>query len=542
MRMRKWWLTVLVATGVFGAACGSSTGDDTTSSSVPTTVPKSTTTAATTVTTTATTTSSTTTTVPSLAVEDLVDVSDALLHVTSEGSFVDPEGLDLNPTGAGVGFFIAKDGLAVTTGRAVIGAESLNVRVAGTTDIVPATLVAYDECANLALIDVDGEGFRYLNPAIDSTPAGLKVYVPEAGSSGEFAFREGIIANENASGTTSWATIGALVEHTAATSSTNAGAPVLTEDVRVVGVDHMATEVGGHFAIPLRYVQRLRDSGTQPGLGLNGIAVKNEQFNGTWAAAIVPNSPADLLGMQPGDVVMVIGDEEMAQRGTQREYCVTAADESIDSDSSIAIFRTSPPQNFVGTLNSGEAMTRKFKPSRDLAYHLPAKPDEAYEFVWIERDDGSLGMSVPTAWTDVGWGNWVRGPDDAREEIGDYLHGVVDWDLWHDGWSTPGIWMSSSATLADEYEGYSYLDRDGERAANSACTYDGRFRITETAPVPFVFDVWYDCGEDGSSFIEAVFETAPGEPLTKLQAILTSQRDIEAFGRATATPVFPGSG
>ncbi|MGB9359607.1 MAG: S1C family serine protease [Acidimicrobiia bacterium] len=521
MRMRMYWLTVVIAVGVFGAACGSSTGGDTTSSSVPTTIPKSTTTATT------TTVPGTTSTVPSLVVEDLVDARNAIIRVVSDGSFVDPPNLEISPAGIGTGFLIAEDGLAVTTGRAVIGAESIAVHVGDATEPVSATVISYDECANLALIDIDGDGFRYLEFAAGPALAGTNVYVPEIRPNGTFAIREGIVTDEDPGGFASWARVTAFIEHTAAASVGSAGAPLLSEDVQVLGVNHIGDTLDRYFAIPSDYARALTKAGTGPGIGLNGVAVKNSSYNGTWVAQVMPGSPAADVGIRPGDVVTFLGDAEMAPSGGRGAYCATVSDEAFAESSPIKAFRTTPPQHYVGILASGEVMAREFVIARDLAYHLAPSQEAAYDYTLIANDDGTLEVEVPTAWGDTNWGRWVRGPEERV--VGTSLRAAPDWDAWHDGWATPGIFVGSSPVLAEEYDGYAFLDD----YSFDHCTYD--IRGATASDEPSVIDVWYDCGEEDAVFVVVMPRKGPRDPVMIMEMVLVDQRDLDALLKAIAT-------
>ena len=97
------------------------------------------------------------------AVSDLDGVEQATIQIVAEGSFVDPEvGLTLNAAGSGSGFLISADGLAVTNNHVVTGAALLDVYVGGSDEPVNARVLGVSECSDLAVIDLEGGDYPFL--------------------------------------------------------------------------------------------------------------------------------------------------------------------------------------------------------------------------------------------------------------------------------------------------------------------------------------------------------------------------------------------
>ncbi|MEA2057535.1 MAG: trypsin-like peptidase domain-containing protein, partial [Actinomycetota bacterium] len=155
----RWFGAVAVASLLLAAGCsGGSGGDDTTT----TTADEGTETSTTVTTTTEGTT--TTTAAASGAVSDLEGVRAAVVRIVGEGSFVDPEvGEVYNQSGTGSGFIIDPSGLAVTNNHVVTGAAFLRVYVEGEEEPRNAKVLGVSECSDLAVIDIDGDGFPYLD-------------------------------------------------------------------------------------------------------------------------------------------------------------------------------------------------------------------------------------------------------------------------------------------------------------------------------------------------------------------------------------------
>jgi S1-C subfamily serine protease len=165
----RWFAAVAVASLLLIAGCsGDSSGSDDTTTTTDEGIGTSTT-----VTTTTEATSTTTTAAASGAVSDLEGVRAAVVRIVGEGSFVDPEVGDVyNQSGTGSGFIIDPSGLAVTNNHVVTGAAFLRVYVEGEDEPRNAKVLGVSECSDLAVIDIDGDGFPYsTGTKVPSLPA-----------------------------------------------------------------------------------------------------------------------------------------------------------------------------------------------------------------------------------------------------------------------------------------------------------------------------------------------------------------------------------
>jgi serine protease Do len=111
------------------------------------------------------------------AVTRYQDVVNALIQIEAQGSFVDPEfGMMLNTAGRGSGFIIDPSGIAVTNNHVVTGAAFLQVWVGGEDEPRNARILGVSECSDLAVIDIDGDGFSYLEWSTEAPALGVEVY------------------------------------------------------------------------------------------------------------------------------------------------------------------------------------------------------------------------------------------------------------------------------------------------------------------------------------------------------------------------------
>ena len=140
------------------------------------------------------------------AVSSLDGVESASIQIEADGTFVDLEvGWQVNVGKLGSGFIIDPKGIAVTNNHVVTGAALLKVWVGGETKPRNAKVLGVSECSDLAVIDLEGDGYPYLEWFEGKVTTGLKVYA--AGfplGDPTFTLTDGIVSKPEASGETSW--------------------------------------------------------------------------------------------------------------------------------------------------------------------------------------------------------------------------------------------------------------------------------------------------------------------------------------------------
>ena len=167
----------------------------------------------------------------------LEEVRPAVVRIVAEGTFVDPEaGEQLNSAGSGSGFIIDPSGIAVTNNHVVTGGAFLEVFVDGEDEPRNARVLGVSECSDLAVIDIDGDGFATLEWSDTPATTGLDIYA--AGyplGTEEYTLLDGIVSKEEADGETSWSSVDHVIEHSADTLPGNSGGPVVTPTARSSG-------------------------------------------------------------------------------------------------------------------------------------------------------------------------------------------------------------------------------------------------------------------------------------------------------------------
>jgi serine protease Do len=469
------------------------------------------------------------------AVSSLEDLESAVVQIEAEGSFVDPqEGLLLNQAGTGSGFIIDESGLAVTNNHVVTGAAILRVWVGGETESRNARVVAVSECSDLAVIDIDGDGYPYLEWYDGPITTGLQVYA--AGfplGDPEFTLTQGIVAKERASGISSSSSVDAVLQHDATLNPGNSGGPLVTADGKVVGINYRgSSDLNSYLAIgrdeALAILESLRAGQDVTSIGVNGYAVTDgEGLSGIWVSSVKSGSPADNAGLEGGDIITAIEGLILATDGTMDDYCAILRSHTPEDTYALEVLRFDTGEVLTGQLN-GNPLLVEYSFADELEDQVGDDfGDQGIamynEYIEVTDDSGLLSMQIPLEWSaDVNGSSLV-------DENGNYLASSVQAssnldDFWGT-YSTPGVAFYASDVLAQEYTTASLLD---ELAEEYSCTYDGRYEYDDGLYTG-LYDLYVDCGDVNSVIIELAAEPVHQEFLMYLVIQAVSDADIEAL-------------
>ena len=293
----------------------------------------------------------------------LEDVQKATIQIESEGTFQDPEfGLQVNSAGQGSGFIIDPSGLALTNNHVVTGAALVKVNVGGEANSRNARIVAASECSDLALIDIEGDGYPTLSWYIDQPSIGLEVYA--AGyplGEPQFSLTKGIISKTDAPGQTDWSSLDSVLGHDATINPGNSGGPLVTQDGRVVGINYSSrASANQYFAIKtstiLQVVEELKKGADFESIGINGTAVASDDgsVTGIWVASVKSGSPADKARIQPGDILYQLEGIVLGVDGTMKSYCDILRSHQPTDTLSLQVIRFATGELLEGQLNGRE--------------------------------------------------------------------------------------------------------------------------------------------------------------------------------------------
>mgnify|MGYP006289970033 CR=1 FL=1 len=298
--------------------------------------------------------------VPENLVTSLEEVQQAVIQIESQGTFVDPE-FGFQPSfGSGSGFIIAPSGLAVTNNHVVTGAALINVYIGGDhSKTYNARILAVSECSDLAVIDIEGDGFPYLEWYPDPINVGLEIYA--AGfplGEPQYTLTKGIVSKKDAGGESDWSSVNSVIEHDATINPGNSGGPLVNADGQVVGVNYASSTlttqsyaIGRDAAVPvIDSLSRERNVDT---LGVNGLAVVTTDgtLSGIWVSSVKSGSPADEAGIQPGDVITAMENFPLAADGTMGTYCDIIRTQGANSTLEVEVLRYDTNEVLEGQIN-----------------------------------------------------------------------------------------------------------------------------------------------------------------------------------------------
>jgi serine protease Do len=467
-----------------------------------------------------------------LQVESIKALADAVIQIEAAGTFRDPTEGEFQGTFRGSGFIIDPSGIAVTNNHVVTGANTVTVWVGPDRSEHSATVLGASECSDLAVIKIAGLGqSRYLTwytgdiaPGLDIYAAGFPLGEPE------FTLTKGIVSRAHGLLDENWAWVENSIEHDANTNPGSSGGPIVAATGGVVGVHYAGdSETEQHWAIARDEAVALIDDMSAgrdvASIGINGTAVGDMDDDGIWVSSVKKGSPADKVGLQAGDIITDLGGVELAVDGTMKEYCQVLRSHKSDDVLAIDVYRASERNSLRGEIN-GDPIVPGFSFLTALGTKLPAGTPPSFEPV--ETDAGVISFEAPSEWSDIVENTWTLG----GTVVGSSVLASEDAATFKSGWTTPGIYVAASDTLAQSRTVGQVLD--GERGKFGKCRLEGRETFTR-AGYSGVYDVWKSCGGAASSFLTVAAVREDEEMMVYVQLEAVAASDLAALDRFFAT-------
>ena len=462
----------------------------------------------------------------------------ATVQIVAQGSFRDPEfGMQYNAAGAGSGFIIDPSGLAVTNNHVVTGAAFLQVYVQGRDEPLNAKVLGVSECSDLAVIDIEGDGYPFLEWDPSSLKLGTEVYAlgyplgdPEP------TLTRGVISKEDAGGETSWASVNSVIEHDATINPGNSGGPLVTTGGKVVGVNYAgASDTNQYYAISAAdarsVVEQLRTGKDLDSIGVNGEAVTTaDDITGIWVSSVESGSPADKVGVKPGDIITMLEGLVLATNGTMSDYCDILRSRNATDPMSIEVLRYDTQEVMEGQLNgaASDALTQSFSFAQEVQVDDGSAGTDTgaaatYEnYVGIYDDSQAIYVEVPAEWADVDGSNWVDSDDGSV--LGSELIASTDIAGFSGTYETPGVQI-----LAGAYFGNTTMNELVDVFDfSSDCTYDGRFDYSDPVYTG-VYDQYSNCAGVGSVIIVLGAEPAARNYSVVVLVQAVTEADLDAL-------------
>ena len=474
------------------------------------------------------------------AVSTLENVRQAVIQIEAQGTFVDPEvGLQVNSAGRGSGFIIDPSGIAVTNNHVVTGAALLKVWVGGESEPRNARVLGVSECSDLAVIDIEGDNHTYLEWFEGPIDVGLEIY--SAGfplGDPEFTLTKGIVSKASTGGETDWASLSSVLEHDATINPGNSGGPLVNSSGKIVGVNYAASPMfSQYFAISRDVasgiIDQLRQDQDVDSIGINGVAVTSDDgsLSGVWVSSVASGSPADMVGLLPGDIVTTMEGLVLGIDGTMADYCSILRTHGPEATLAIDVLRYQDGQYLEGQLN-GRPLETSFSFESALGSVVGgdsgATSGSYSTYEWVTDDFGSITVELPTDWIDVDGSPWV----DSGKVVGAHISAAANLDDFFTYWNEPGVFFGASDDLA-ELSGYVQMLDYLRPNFIGSCELDGRYDY-EDVLYRGKYDLFTNCGGSEGSFfmvLTAVPVDDPTEYLILLEVQIVTDADLEAVDR-----------
>lgn len=241
-----------------------------------------------------------------------------------------PHGRGEKAQGQGTGFLIHPSGYALTNQHVVEGAERITVRVGGSREEVEAEIIGADAATDVALIKLKSDRNDWpVIPLGDSAKERVGDFVVAIGNPFglELSVSTGILSARGRRSITPSGRVGLydFLQTDASINPGNSGGPLLNLRGEVIGINSAVNAAGQGigFAIPVNLVKRilpeLKEKGRVArawlGVSFGDLTPKLAKSFGLRAPVgalvreVLPESPADQAGIEPGDVILRVGEE-----------------------------------------------------------------------------------------------------------------------------------------------------------------------------------------------------------------------------------------
>ena len=475
-------------------------------------------------------------------VDAIPDLPDAVVQITADVRYRDPVEGWREGVSRGSGFIIDPTGIVLTNHHVVGEADTVRVFVGQDRTEYAGRVEAVAECSDLALVRLDGgDQFSYLDWYDGTIEPGIEVFA--AGfprGDPVYTLTGGIVSRAEGVKSEDWAWVDKTIEHDANILGGSSGGPVVTRDGRVVAINYAANDperrsiaISRDEVLPL--LPDLLAGASPASLGIEGMAIVPSEGipfmvppdlpDGIWVTSVAPDSPADDIGILPGDVLTEL-DGQALEAGTMQAFCGVLRASDPGDAIPVVLYRPDDDENLTAAFH-GDPIEPGFAFATTLGDEDPGGQVPSFQgYESVSSGDERIGFEAPGAWLDVLARPWSL----ADSEVGPGVVASIDTGAFLDRWDTAGVFVGTSDTLGQERT----VDEVLDTYRFAAFTPAGRSEFARGG-WSGKYDLWEDCGGTSSRFLSIAAVPEGGSSMVYLQFLAAEPADLVALDHVLTT-------
>lgn len=440
-------------------------------------------------------------------VSTLSDVPRAVVRIDAIGEYQSLNSRERATSVTGTGFLIHPSGLIVTNNHVAAGSRSLAVHVSGEDRPYHGTLVALSECSDLALININGSAFPYLDWKSSSSKIRDTVYA-FGFASGELRRSVGVIEEIVSDFDSNIISSQETILHSAAIAPGDSGGPLTDGQGRVIGVNYGTNRRGRGSAVSATEAQstvrRLQQSPRSESFGLNGEVWRSLGLSGVWITAVQPSSPAAAAGLVVGEILTDLDGKALAGDGSMAGYCSTL-------------------RGWDGTGALDFQVIRGRETAKRTGQLTPVVPSAlSADLSFRHHRLGETELLLPALWSDI-----EVNPEPEEQSIS--LRAAPDLAIYQEAISGPMVEIEiiDGFTTFDNPGGY--LDSLDLSKFCGGRSRSAHIHLADETTYEGSYDIWSDCFGESIRLYVLILHSRPNSQLFLARFFSRTRQDDLAF-------------